>query len=275
MTWQKRVDVGDDLTRLHRSSRAADMSRDIGYSSVSMGEGSLDFIVGDDAENTRVVLGDQADGRFGIGLWHRGGMKYLPDVLEDAEDRITGTEEKNADQDTVIDTKASKVYVDNTRDALQADIDTKASKTYVDNADGALSGRLDGYGSRLGDAEAELGTKASKAYVDNANAAQDTAIDSKASKAYVDNKNDSQDEAINSKASKTYVDNANASQDEAIATKATAVALAAAVSRISDLEDTRPTKAYVDNLNAAMRIWVKTWVADAQQSVPGLPNIPD
>lgn len=170
MTWQKRVDVGDDLTRLHRSSRAADMSRDIGYSSVSMGEGSLDFIVGDDAENLRVVLGDQTDGRFGIGLWHRGGMKYLPDVLEDAEDRITGTEDKNTQQDGRLDGHDDDVDR----------IDAKNGEQ--DGRLGSAEGRLSGVEGRMGTAEGRLdghdGTLAShNTRISNAQSAADNAQD--------------------------------------------------------------------------------------------------
>ena len=176
MTWQGRVDVGDDLTRLHRSSRAADMSRDLGYSSISMGEGSLDLIVGDDPENVRARYGDQPDGRFGIGLWHRGGMKYLPDVLESAEDRITGTEQKNTQQDGRLD-------------GHDADVDRIDAKN--GEQDGRLTGaegRLNGVEGRMGDAEGRLdghdgrlsGLDGDVDRIDSKNSAQDDAIALKA-----------------------------------------------------------------------------------------------
>ena len=199
MTWQKRVDVGDDLTRLHRSSRAADMSRDIGYSSVSMGEGSLDFIVGDDAENVRVVLGDQADGRFGIGLWHRGGMKYLPDVLEDAEDRITATEDKNTEQDGRLDGHDDDV----TRiDAKNGEQDGRLSS--AEGRLGSAEGRLTGVEGRMGTAEGRL----------DGHDGRLSGLDDDVSR----------------------IDSKNSSQDDAIALKAAASALAAAVARIAALE---------------------------------------
>lgn len=169
MTWQPCVTVGDDLARLHESSRAADMSRDLGYSSISMGEGSLDLIVGDDADNVRVVLGDQADGRFGIGLWHRGGMKYLPDVLEDAEDRITATENKNTQQDGRLDGHDDDV---DRIDAKNGEQDGRL--TGAEGRLGSAEGRLDGHDGRLSGLDDDVSR------IDSKNSAQDDAIALKA-----------------------------------------------------------------------------------------------
>ena len=84
MTWNGRVNVHDDLSRLHSSLRAADTSREIGYSSVTQGEGSLDLLTESGA--VRAQIGDQPDGRFGVSITHRGSLRFLPDLFTDLED---------------------------------------------------------------------------------------------------------------------------------------------------------------------------------------------
>ena len=79
MTWNGRVNVHDDLSRLHSSLRAADTSREIGYSSVTQGEGSLDLLT--ESGDVRASLGDQPDGRFGVSITHRGSLRFLPDQI--------------------------------------------------------------------------------------------------------------------------------------------------------------------------------------------------
>lgn len=91
MTWNGRVNVHDDLSRLHSSLRAADTSREIGYSSVTQGEGSLDLLTESGA--VRAQIGDQPDGRFGVSIWHGGALRFLPDLftdLEDEDDSLSG-----------------------------------------------------------------------------------------------------------------------------------------------------------------------------------------
>ncbi|QCR53201.1 hypothetical protein C1N80_06145 [Brachybacterium sp. SGAir0954] len=227
MVWQPRVTVGDDLARLHESSRAADMSRDLGYSSISMGEGSLDLIVGDDAENTRVVLGDQSDGRFGIGLWHRGGMKYLPDVLEDAEDRITGTENKNTQQDGRLDGHDDDV---DRIDAKNGEQDGRL--TGAEGRLGSAEGRLDGVEGRMGEAEGRLDGHATRlGAVEGRNATQD-------------NRLGNHDSALSSQSSR--ITDAQSDADAAMAQADTAK------NRADDawtLANGKPSRDYVDNLN--------------------------
>ena len=158
MVWKSRVSIRDDLVRLHESSRAADMSRDLGYSSISMGEGSLDLIVGDNPDDKRVVLGDQADGRFGISLWHRGGLKYVPDVLTDAEDRISATEQKNGTQDHRLD--AITTLAEASRDRLDGHDSTLASH---DTRIGNAQSRADSAWTRAGTGIADASTAQSRA----------------------------------------------------------------------------------------------------------------
>lgn len=248
MTWQPRVTVGDDLARLHDSSRAADMSRDLGYSSISMGEGSLDLIVGDDADNTRVVLGDQSDGRFGIGLWHRGGMKYLPDVLESAEDRIAAAEDKNGRQDRRLDALDDDVVRIDEKNGQQDGRLTGAEGrlTGAEGRLGSAEGRLDGVEGRMGSAEGRLdghdgtlsshSTRISNAQSSANNAQSDadkaqaaaaaaasaaSAAQTRADNAYsrAETAKDRADDAYalaGTKTTKTYVDGLHNSQDEKI-----------------------------------------------------------
>lgn len=66
------------------ASRAADTSREIGYSSVTQGEGSLDLLT--PSGDVRASLGDQPDGRFGVSIWHRGQLRFIPDLIQELQD---------------------------------------------------------------------------------------------------------------------------------------------------------------------------------------------
>ncbi len=102
MVWRPRVTVHDDLSRIHQENRRMSVARSLGLSSITKGEGSLDLTTSDGGTKA-VVFGDQADGRFGISITHRGKLSFLPDIFVAVEDRVTATEKKNADQDKRLD----------------------------------------------------------------------------------------------------------------------------------------------------------------------------
>lgn len=115
MTWNGRVTVHDDLSRLHASSRAADTSREIGYSSVTQGEGSLDLLA--ESGDVRASLGDQPDGRFGVSITHRGSLRFLPDLFTDLEDeddslssRISGLGDRMISAEGRLDAHNARIH---------------------------------------------------------------------------------------------------------------------------------------------------------------------
>ena len=115
MTWNGRVSVHDDLSRLHASSRAADTSREIGYSSVTQGEGSLDLLT--PSGDVRASLGDQPDGRFGVSITHRGSLRFLPDLFTDLEDeddslssRISGLGDRMVSAEGRLDAHNARIH---------------------------------------------------------------------------------------------------------------------------------------------------------------------
>ena len=115
MTWNGRVNVHDDLSRLHSSLRAGDTSREIGYSSVTQGEGSLDLLTESGA--VRASLGDQPDGRFGVSITHRGSLRFLPDLFTDLEDedvalsnRISGLGDRMVSAEGRLDSHNTRIH---------------------------------------------------------------------------------------------------------------------------------------------------------------------
>lgn len=84
MTWNGPVRLHDDLRRLHESGRASDTSREIGYSSITQGEGSLDVI--SQAGLVHAQIGDQDDGRLGVSIRHGGVLRFIPDLVQELQD---------------------------------------------------------------------------------------------------------------------------------------------------------------------------------------------
>lgn len=120
MTWPGRVTIRDDLSRLHASSRAGDTSREIGYSSVTEGEGSLDLPTESGA--VRAQIGDQPDGRFGVSIWHRGSLRFIPDLIQELQDedealsgRISGLGDRMISAEGRLDGHDSTLASHNTR----------------------------------------------------------------------------------------------------------------------------------------------------------------
>ena len=163
MTWNGRVNVHDDLSRLHSSLRAADTSREIGYSSVTQGEGSLDLLT--ESGDVRASLGDQPDGRFGVSITHRGSLRFLPDLFTDLEDedealssRISGLGDRMISAEGRLDGHDSTLSSHGTR--LNGHDSTLAShNTRIGNA----QSRADSAWTRAGTALANAATAQSRA----------------------------------------------------------------------------------------------------------------
>ena len=149
MTWNGRVNVHDDLSRLHSSLRAADTSREIGYSSVTQGEGSLDLLT--EAGDVRASFGDQPDGRFGVSITHRGSLRFLPDLFTDLEDKDDAQDGRLDGHDTTLGQHGSR---------LDGHDSTLAShNTRIGNA----QSRADSAWTRAGTALANAATAQSRA----------------------------------------------------------------------------------------------------------------
>ena len=141
MTWNGRVNVHDDLSRLHSSLRAADTSREIGYSSVTQGEGSLDLLTESGA--VRAQIGDQPDGRFGVSIWHKWTLRFIPDLIEDLE------AEDGSLSDRISDLGDRMISVGNRMLAAEGRLDSHNTRIH-DN-----DGRISGLGDRMLDVEGQ------------------------------------------------------------------------------------------------------------------------
>lgn len=158
MTWNGRISIHDDLSRLHAQSRAADTSREIGYSSVTQGEGSLDLLTA--SGGVVASLGDQPDGRFGIAHLHGGALRFIPDVFSDLEaedvslsNRISGLGDRMVTAEGRLDAHNTRIH---------------------DN-----DGRISGLGDRMVSAEGALSSHGTRlGNIESKNAAQDSAISS-------------------------------------------------------------------------------------------------
>ena len=112
----------DDLRDLFGFQRAERTARNLGLSSITRGEGSLDLYETDAGPVTH-RYGDLPDGSFGIGITHRGAFWNVSDLIGAGEDRDDG-------QDGRMDGHASRL--------------------------GSAEGRLDAHAGRLGAAEGRL-----------------------------------------------------------------------------------------------------------------------
>lgn len=120
MTWNGPVTIHDDLRRLHESGRASDTSREIGYSSITQGEGSLDVI--SQAGLVHAQIGDQDDGRLGVSVRHGGALRFIPDLVQELQDedvalsnRISGLGDRMVSAEGRLDGHDSTLASHNSR----------------------------------------------------------------------------------------------------------------------------------------------------------------
>ena len=139
----------DDLRDLFGFQRAERTARNLGLSSITRGEGSLDLYETDNGPVTH-RYGDLPDGSFGVGITHRGAFWNVSDLIGAGEDRDDG-------QDGRMDGHASRL--------------------------GSAEGRLDAHAGRLGAAEGRLDSHAGRiGATETKNSQQDTRLDSHASR---------------------------------------------------------------------------------------------
>ena len=174
----------DDLRDLFGFQRAERTARNLGLSSITRGEGSLDLYETDDGPVTH-RYGDLPGGAFGVGITHRGAFWDVSDLIGAGEDRDDG-------QDGRMDGHASRLgSAENRLGTAEGRLDAHAGRL------GAAEGRLDSHasrigaiegdagslGTRLGNAESRLDSHASRiGATENKNTAQDGRLDSHVSR---------------------------------------------------------------------------------------------
>ena len=93
--------VENELAHLFGLDRKGRTSRNLGLSSITKGEGSLDLYETDDGPVTH-RYGDLPGGAFGVGITHRGAFWNVSDLIGAGEDRDDG-------QDGRMDGHASRL----------------------------------------------------------------------------------------------------------------------------------------------------------------------
>ena len=145
--------VENELAHLFGLDRKGRAARNLGLSSITRGEGSLDLYETDDGPVTH-RYGDLPDGSFGVGITHRGNFANVSDLIGAGEDRDDG-------QDGRMDGHASRLG------SAEGRLDAHAGR--LGAAEGRLDsaeGRLDSHASRIGAVEGDagaLGTRISNA----------------------------------------------------------------------------------------------------------------
>lgn len=154
-------DVNTDLRALFRLDRQNRTARDLGASSITRGEGSLD-LYDTDAGPVTHRYGDLPDGSFGVGITHRGAFANVSDL-------IGGVQDKNTAQDGRLGAAEGRL------DGHDGRLDGHASRL------GTAEGRLDSHAGRIGSAEGRLDTHAGRiGATETKNSQQDTRLDSHA-----------------------------------------------------------------------------------------------
>lgn len=172
--------VAQDLRDLWAIDRVDRQARNLGLSSLSPGDGSLDLI---DGGTTVARYGDLPGGGFGIGVpdgsggWRtvqqdaqaradgavgplaseittaRGGFANLNARLSDHASRLGGTEGRLTTAEGRLDSHASRIgATENVANGVQSEVSTARGGF------GSLNGRLNDHAARIGSAEGEIDT---------------------------------------------------------------------------------------------------------------------
>lgn len=160
----------DDLRDLFGFQRAERTARNLGLSSITRGEGSLDLYETDGGPVTH-RYGDLPDGSLGVGITHRGAFWNVSDLIGAGEDRDDA-------QDGRMDGHASRLgSAENRLDSAEGRLDSHASRI------GAIEGDAGSLGTRISNAESRLDSHASRiGATENKNTAQDGRLDSHVSR---------------------------------------------------------------------------------------------
>lgn len=225
----------DDLRDLFGFQRAERTARNLGLSSITRGEGSLDLYETDDGPVTH-RYGDLPGGGFGVGITHRGAFWNVSDLIGQGEDRDDG-------QDGRLDGHASRL--------------------------GAAEGRLDDHAGRLGSAEGRLDSHAGRiGATETKNSQQDTRLDTHASRigavegdtGSLSTRIGNAEGRLDSHASRIgATENKNTSQDGRLDSH---------VSRIGALENRMSA---LEDKTAARMAQIDVWIRTARNNDPSLP----
>lgn len=170
----------DDLRDLFGFQRAERTARNLGLSSITRGEGSLDLYETDDGPVTH-RYGDLPGGAFGVGITHRGAFWNVSDLIGAGEDRDDGQDgrmdghaSRLGSAEGRLDAHAGRLGAAEGRlDSAEGRLDSHASRI------GAVEGDAGGLGTRISNAEDRLDGHASRiGATENKNTAQDGRLDS-------------------------------------------------------------------------------------------------
>lgn len=140
------ADLGRVLAQMQSELRRLATARNLGWASITKGEGSLDLLPSDDATVPEASIGDLPDGSQGVGARIGGTMVNLATWAKDQVDslsvRITAEKNRNDAQDQTLANHASTLASHNTRiSAAQSKADSAASSAAAAQltANGAVS----------------------------------------------------------------------------------------------------------------------------------------
>ena len=174
----------DDLRDLFGFQRAERTARNLGLSSITRGEGSLDLYETDAGPVTH-RYGDLPDGSFGIGITHRGAFWNVSDLIGAGEDRDDGQDgrmdghaSRLGSAEGRLDAHAGRLGAAEGRlDSAESRLDSHASRI------GAIEGDAGSLGTRISNAENRLDTHAGRiGATETKNTAQDGRLDSHVSR---------------------------------------------------------------------------------------------
>ena len=174
----------DDLRDLFGFQRAERTARNLGLSSITRGEGSLDLYETDAGPVTH-RYGYLPDGSFGIGITHRGAFWNVSDLIGAGEDRDDGQDgrmdghaSRLGSAEGRLDAHAGRLGAAEGRlDSAESRLDSHASRI------GAIEGDAGSLGTRISNAENRLDTHAGRiGATETKNTAQDGRLDSHVSR---------------------------------------------------------------------------------------------
>lgn len=170
MRFPYRQDVGSNLRALFGAERLRATARDLGSSSITRGEGSLDLLQ-TDAGPVVASFGDLPDGTQGVGVLVGGVMRNAGSMfgehaasLTSLAGRATSAEGRLSAAEGRLDSHAGRIgATENGIGALGGRMSSAEGKiTALQSASGSAAGTLAGIGARVDTAESRLDTHAQR-----------------------------------------------------------------------------------------------------------------
>lgn len=165
MRFPYQANLGSTLRDFAGVQRHQSYARNMGNSSITKGEGSLDLLPTDDSTTPEASIGDLPDGSQGVGARIDGTMVNLATWSKSQVDglstRITTEKNRNDAQDSTLANHNTRIST-----AQTAANDAQSTANGAVTVNNTQNGRLDAHASRIGALENAVGNQVTQSQID-------------------------------------------------------------------------------------------------------------